>query len=234
MDERGVVRVEADPAIGELGGDVTVGEQHAEQPSGSGGRPICCEAALRAADDGRPTGRHRGTVTAYTVEELDVPATMDDDPARVRAFCDWLAVSDAAEEAVHGLPELSWKPAEYLPMCHEPGAPSRLFVVRDGRGAVVAAGSYDSKTEPGTTNCWLFARRPPRSPASCIGSLLADHLEALARSEGRTQWKTYAVSRQVGAATGPGFVQAPTGAGAVRRTRQGCASSPVAAGGSDR
>jgi GNAT superfamily N-acetyltransferase len=154
-------------------------------------------------------------VTAYTVEELDVPATMDDDPARVRAFCDWLVVSDAAEVAVHGLPELAWEPAEYLPMCHEPGAPSRLFVVRDGQGTVVASGSYDSKTEPGTTNCWLSLGVHPEHQRRGIGTLLADHLEALARAEGRTQWKTYAVSRQVGPATGPGYLQAPTGAGAV-------------------
>ncbi len=49
-------------------------------------------------------------MSTYTVEELVVPATMDDDPELVRAFSDWLAVSDAAEVAVHGLPELSWTP----------------------------------------------------------------------------------------------------------------------------
>lgn len=155
------------------------------------------------------------TTDTWTVEELDVPTTMDDDPARVQAFRDWLAVSDAAEFAVHGLRELSWTPAEYLPMCHEPGAPSRLFVVRDDAGEVVASGAYDSRTEPGTTNCWLSLGVRPDRQRRGIGTLLADHLEQLARDEGRTQWKTYAVSRQVGPGAGPGYVAAPTGHGAV-------------------
>ncbi|ROP74887.1 GNAT family N-acetyltransferase [Curtobacterium sp. PhB115] len=154
-------------------------------------------------------------MTTYSVDELVVPATMNDDPATVQSFRDWLAVSDAAEVGVHGLPELAWTPEEYLPMCHEPGAPSRLFAVRDTDGAVVAAGSYDTKQEAGTTNCWLAAGVAPEHQRRGIGTLLADHLEGVARADGRTQWKTYAVSRQVGPAAGPGYVQAPTGFGAV-------------------
>ncbi|WP_181429140.1 GNAT family N-acetyltransferase [Curtobacterium sp. MCSS17_008] len=161
------------------------------------------------------------TASEYTVEELVVPTTMDDEPDRVQAFRDWLAVSDAAEVAVHGLPELSWTPAEYLPMCHEPGAPSRLFVVRDAAGEVVASGAYDSKTEPGTTNCWLSLGVRPDRQRRGIGTLLADHLEGVARAEGRTQWKTYAVSRQVGPGDGPGYVPAPTGFGAVPEDEAG-------------
>lgn len=165
---------------------------------------------------------HTDTVDGQlVVEELVVPATMDDDPELVLAFSDWLAVSDAAEIAVHGLPELAWTPAEYLPMCHEPGSPSRLFVVRDDTGEVVAAGAYDSKTEPGTTNCWLSVGVRPDRQRRGFGTLLADHLELLARAEGRTQWKTYAVSRQVGAAEGPGYRQAPTGSGAVPEDEAG-------------
>lgn len=160
-------------------------------------------------------------MTEYTVRELDVPATMDDDPGKVRAFREWLAVSDAAEVAVHGLPELTWKPKEYLPMCHEPGAPSRLFVVHDPDGAVVAAGSYDTKQEPGTPNCWIAVGVAPAHQRRGIGSLLADHLEGIARDDGRTQWKTYAVSRQTGPASGPGYLVPPTGYGAVPEDEAG-------------
>ena len=154
-------------------------------------------------------------MTAYTVHELDVPATMADDPAKVRAFREWLAVSDAAEVDVHGLTELSWQPEEYLPMCHEPEAPSRLFVVRDGDGTVVAAGSYDTKRAPGTPNCWIAIGVAPTHQRRGIGTLLADHLEGVARGEGRTQWKTYAVSRQVRPGSGAGHVVPPTGYGSV-------------------
>ncbi|MGN8048409.1 GNAT family N-acetyltransferase [Curtobacterium sp. 22159] len=160
-------------------------------------------------------------MTAYTVHELTVPATMDDDPVAVQAFRDWLRVSDAAEVAVHGLTELSWRPEEYLPLCHEPGAPSRLFVVRDDAGTVVASGSYDTKQDPSTPNCWLAVGVAPEHQRRGVGTLLADHLEALARAEGRTQWKTYAVSRQVGPGVGPGYLPAPTGAGAVPEDEAG-------------
>ncbi|MGL3200110.1 MULTISPECIES: GNAT family N-acetyltransferase [Curtobacterium] len=151
----------------------------------------------------------------YTVEEIDVPTSMDDDPARVDAFRVWLDVSDRAEAAVHGLRELAWTPDEYLPMCRTPGAPSRLFVACDESGVVVGSAAYDSKNEPGTTNCWLSVGVDPEHQGRGIGSLLADHVERVARDEGRTQWKTYAVSRQVGPASGDGFLQAPTGHGAV-------------------
>jgi GNAT superfamily N-acetyltransferase len=154
-------------------------------------------------------------MTAYTVHELEVPATMGDGPAKVRAFREWLAVSDAAEVDVHGLTELSWQAEEYLPLCHEPEAPSRLFVVRDPEGTVVAAGSYDTKQTPGTTNCWIALGVAPARRRRGIGTLLADHLEGIARAEGRTQWKTYAVSRQVGPASGSGYLVPPTGYGAV-------------------
>lgn len=157
----------------------------------------------------------------YRVTELDVPATMTDGPARVRAFQEWVDVSNRSEIAVHGLAELAWKAEEQLPQQHDPEAPSRLFVVRDDTaasddgGTVVAAGAYDSKTAPGTTNCWLSMGVDPDHRRRGVGTLLADHLEGIARAEGRTQWKTYAVSRQVGPADGPGYLPAPTGFGAV-------------------
>ncbi|WP_175470173.1 GNAT family N-acetyltransferase [Curtobacterium sp. MCBA15_001] len=151
----------------------------------------------------------------YRVIELDVPATMTDDPGKVRAFQEWVDVSNRSEIAVHGLAELAWKAEEQLPHQHDPEAPSRLFVVRDDDEAVVAAGAYDSKSAPGTTNCWLSLGVDPGRRRRGVGTLLADHLEGVARAEGRTQWKTYAVSRQVGPGDGPGYLPAPTGFGAV-------------------
>ncbi|MBF4583744.1 GNAT family N-acetyltransferase [Curtobacterium sp. VKM Ac-2865] len=155
------------------------------------------------------------------VIELDVPRTMDDDPAAVAVFREWVAVSARSEVAVHGLAELVWTAEAQLAMLHDPEAPSRLFVVRDDHDVVVAAGSYDSKTAPGTPNCWLSVGVDPDHRRRGVGTLLADHLEGIARAEGRTQWKTYAVSRQVGPATGPGYLQAPTGFGAVPEDEAG-------------
>lgn len=87
--------------------------------------------------------------------------------------------------------------------------------MHDDDGTAVAAGAYDTRTAPGTTNCWISIGVDPDHRRRGIGTLLADHVEGVARADGRTQWKTYAVSRQVGPADGPGFVQAPTGSGAV-------------------
>jgi len=154
-------------------------------------------------------------MTAYTVHELTVPASMDDDPAAVEAFREWVAAQNAAEVAVTGLPEILWTAEEQLPYLLDPDAPSRLFVVRDAGGTVVAAGSYDTKREPGTPNCWIAIGVDPAHQRRGVGTLLADHVEGIARAEGRTQWKTYAVSRQVGPAAGDGFLVPPTGYGAV-------------------
>lgn len=151
----------------------------------------------------------------YRVEELDVPATTDDDARRVDAFREWVAVQNAAEVAVTGLPEILWTPEEQLPYMLDPEAPSRLFVVRGPDGTVVASGAYDTKTAPGTPNCWITVAVRPDHQRRGIGTLLADHLEGLARADGRTQWKAYAVSRQVGPASGPDQRQAPTGFGSV-------------------
>ena len=160
-------------------------------------------------------------MTAYTVHELDVPATMDDDAATVQAFRDWVRAQNAAEVAVTGLPEILWTPEEQLPYLLDPEAPSRLFVVRDPDGDVVAAGSYDTKQAPGTPNCWIAVAVAPDHQRRGIGTLLAEHLEGIAREDGRTQWKTYAVSRQVGPASGPGYLVPPTGHGAVPEDEAG-------------
>ncbi len=165
-----------------------------------------------------------GTTDTWTVEELDVPTTMDDDPARVQAFRDWLAVSDAAEFAVHGLREVSWTPAEYLPMCHEPGAPSRLFVVRDDAGEVVASGAYDSRTEPGTTNCWLSLGVRPDRQRRGIGTLLADRLEQLARARDAPSGRPTPSRARSAPVPDPGTSQRPRATAPCPWTRPACAS----------
>ncbi|MFJ3384491.1 MULTISPECIES: GNAT family N-acetyltransferase [unclassified Curtobacterium] len=156
-----------------------------------------------------------GGTTVYRVIEVDVPATMDADPAGVQAFREWVAVQNAAEVAVTGLPELLWTPEEQLPYLLDPEAPSRLVALRSPDGTIVAAGSYDTKQAPDTPNCWISVAVHPDHQRRGLGTLLADHLEGIARADGRTQWKTYAVSRQVGPAVGDGYRPAPTGYGAV-------------------
>ncbi|MBF4606219.1 GNAT family N-acetyltransferase [Curtobacterium sp. VKM Ac-1393] len=160
-------------------------------------------------------------MTEYTVHELVVPATMDDDPETVRAFREWVDVQNRAEVSITGLPEMLWTPEEQLPYLIDPDAPSRLFLVRDDDGTAVGAGSYESKTIADAPNCWMAVSVVPEQRRRGIGTLLAEHVEAVARQQGRTQWKTYAVSRQVGPAAGPGYLRAPTGSGAVPEDEPG-------------
>ncbi|WP_185002618.1 MULTISPECIES: GNAT family N-acetyltransferase [unclassified Curtobacterium] len=153
-------------------------------------------------------------MTAYTVHELVVPATMDDDPGVVQAFREWVDVQNRAEVSITGLPELLWTPEEQLPYLIDPDAPSRLFLARDDVGTAVGAGSYDSKAVADSPNCWMAVSVAPEHRRRGIGTLLAEHVEAVARQQGRTQWKTYAVSRQVGSAAGtsvhrPGSASCP-------------------------
>ncbi|MBT1630882.1 hypothetical protein [Curtobacterium flaccumfaciens] len=54
-------------------------------------------------------------MTTYTVDEITVPATMDDDPAVVSVFREWVDVQNRAEVATTHLPELLWTPEEQLP-----------------------------------------------------------------------------------------------------------------------
>ncbi|WP_161598080.1 GNAT family N-acetyltransferase [Curtobacterium flaccumfaciens] len=154
-------------------------------------------------------------MTTYTVDEITVPASMDDDPAVVSVFREWVDVQNRAEVATTHLPELLWTPEEQLPYLIDPDAPSRLFLVRDDEGTAVGAGSYDSKATADAPNCWIAVSVAPEHRGRGVGTLLAEHLEDVARGQGRTQWKAYAVSRQVGPASGPGYRQAPTGFGAV-------------------
>ena len=92
-------------------------------------------------------------MTTYTVDEITVPATMDDDPAVGSVFREWADVQNRAEVATTHLPELLWTPEEQLPYLLDPDAPSRLFLVRDDEGTAVGAGSYDSKRAASSSAC---------------------------------------------------------------------------------
>src|SRR5438067_1080326 len=101
-------------------------------------------------------------------------AAMTDDPARVAAFRGWVAVQNAAEVSVTGLPEILWTPEEQLPYLLDPEAPSRLVAVHSSDGTVVAAGVYDTKQAPGTPNCWMWLGVAPDHRRRGVGTLLAD------------------------------------------------------------
>uniref|UniRef100_UPI0013E06D65 GNAT family N-acetyltransferase n=1 Tax=Pseudomonas viridiflava TaxID=33069 RepID=UPI0013E06D65 len=112
-------------------------------------------------------------MTTHTGEEITVPATMDDDPAVVALFREWVDVQNRAEVSITGLPELLWTPEEQLPYLIDPDAPSRLFLVRDDEGTAVGAGSYDSKATADAPNCWLAVSVAPEHRRRGIGTLLA-------------------------------------------------------------
>ena len=167
-------------------------------------------------------------MTAYTVHELVVPATMDDDPGTVQAFREWVAVPNARRgrrSPDSGTRSGTGRGTTAVPAI-EPGRAEptvRWSVTTTGRA--VAAGSYD--TEAGTADArtagWRSASRPS-TVAAGSGRSSPSTSRASPEQQGRTQWKTYAVSRQVGSGVRP---RVPAGAHRVRRRARGRSRGPV-------
>jgi GNAT superfamily N-acetyltransferase len=147
----------------------------------------------------------------FQIEELTIPEEIDDSPA-ARDFVDSVAARNAAESAVIGNSELSYRAEELLPgwrpSAHEE---RRLFGARvDGR--IVARGTYESPTEGDASNTvWSIVQVHPEFTGLGIGRAIADRVEAFARERGRTQVHVYA-----GAAPADGpRLEPPTGFGSM-------------------
>jgi len=146
------------------------------------------------------------------VEQIPVPASVDAPDA-----ADYVAAVDlenAVRASAIGSDELAWLPDEQLPhLLDDVHSDHRLFGVRE-QGRLVAVGWYETRREgDAASTAWLDLSVLPEARRRGHGTLLADHLEQLARSEGRTQVIAYVRSRGDGE---PRLVP-PTGVGSVPR-----------------
>ena len=148
-------------------------------------------------------------MSAFTVEELPLPRDLVDDPAAAD-FIASVEVRNAVEEHGYGTPDVRVAPERLLASWSDPHSPHRLFGVRaDGR--LVARGMYEHLLDDEGGACWVDVRVLPDYRGRGIGTLLADHLEALARAAGRSHAIVYIVSPD-----GPGErLHPPTGSGSL-------------------
>jgi len=154
---------------------------------------------------------HEPTSTPV-VEQLLIPSSVDAPDA-----ADYVAaveLENAVRRAAIGSDELAWLPDEQLPhLVDTVHSDNRLFGVRD-RGRLVAVGWYETRRDgDAASTAWLDVSVLPQARRRGHGTRLAEHLEQLARAEGRTQVIAYVRSR--GEAE-PRLLP-PTGAGSVPR-----------------
>jgi len=128
----------------------------------------------------------------FTVEEVTPPLSLDEPGAA--DFIAAVGVKNALEAEGYGTEELSYTPEESLPGWHDKNQPIRLFIVRaDGR--VVARAYYSTLADDQTGTAWIGGGVLAPYRRQGIGQLLLDHVDEIARAEGKTKLIVYAVSR---------------------------------------
>jgi GNAT superfamily N-acetyltransferase len=131
----------------------------------------------------------------FTIDELQVPASMSDPDAT--DFAEMVDVRNAVEAASLGSDALSYGASELLPVFQAPEyTPRRLFVARVGR-RIVGRGVLSWSTVHDTSVSRLVVEVLPELRRRGIGSALFDHLERLAMESGRPTLQAQAVHSRV-------------------------------------
>jgi GNAT superfamily N-acetyltransferase len=147
-------------------------------------------------------------MSAFTIEELVVPATLDDPAAG--AFVEAIEVGNEVWTHAYGTPDLTYEPDEELPQFHNPYQPKRLFVARVG-DRIVAQATIESSASEGFDLSWALLGVHPDAQRRGVGRALADTIEEAARAEGRRRVVTYVPGRSLDGARRP----SPTGFGSI-------------------
>jgi len=148
--------------------------------------------------------------TRLQIEELSIPATLDDPDAA--GFIEMVGVRNAIEAQLLGSGALALTPAELLPMYQaQEFEPKRVFVARVD-GAVVGRGILQWSIAEGTTSTWVIAEVLEEFRRRGIGAALFDRVEALALESGRPVLQSEALHKP---AAGGARLPSPTGYGDV-------------------
>jgi GNAT superfamily N-acetyltransferase len=145
----------------------------------------------------------------FTIDEVAIPTSTD--AADAADFIATVDVRNIVEAEGYGTEELCLTAEELLPFWRDQQyEPKRLFVARvDGR--VVARSVFETRPADDATMAWVGIHLLPEFRRRGIGTALADHVEAIAVADGRTELVVYTVSKDA-----PGErLEAPTGFGSV-------------------
>jgi GNAT superfamily N-acetyltransferase len=147
-------------------------------------------------------------MSAFTIEELVVPTTLDEPGAP--AFVEAIEVGNEVWTDAYGTPDLTYEPDEERPQFHNPYQPKRLFVARVSDRAVAQA-TLETSAADGFDLSWALLGVHPRFEGRGIGRALADVVEEAARADGRRKVVTYVPGRSLDGARRP----SPTGFGSI-------------------
>lgn len=147
-------------------------------------------------------------MTAFTIDELTIPASIDEPDAA--DFIEMTHVRNEIEADTLGNRDLCYEPAELLPNWQDPYQPQRLLVARVA-GRIVARAIYEAPLSEGSTEAWLSVEVLPEFRRRGIGTALYEALTAFAAADGRAVLQAYITHKRVDGPTLP----SPTGFGAV-------------------
>jgi GNAT superfamily N-acetyltransferase len=148
-------------------------------------------------------------MTAFTIDEIVIPATIDAPDAV--DFIEMTHVRNEIEADTFGNRDLAYEPAELLPHWQNPYQPQTCLVARvDGR--IVARGVYEAPIENDSIEVWLAIEVLPAFRRRGIGSALFDRLRAMSKADGRAVLQSYAIHKS---AESGETLPSPTGFGSV-------------------
>ena len=147
-------------------------------------------------------------MSAFTIDELVVPATID--APGVGEFVEAIEVGNVVAADAFGTPDVGYDADEELPQFHNPYQPKRMLVARVG-GRIVAQAMAETSTSDGFDLSWAVLWVHPAFQGRGIGTALSDALEDAVRADGRDRIVAYVPGHELGGAR----LASPTGYGSI-------------------
>jgi GNAT superfamily N-acetyltransferase len=142
------------------------------------------------------------------IDVLVPPAELDGSP-EARAFVEAVAILDATRLATHDSEQARLEPGELLPSWQGGASATKRMLVARTEGRVAGVGIMEWRTEHDVAGeSWQSLAVHPDSQGRGIGRSLADHMERLARAEGKSR-----IIVRADTANGPGERLAPRSGG---------------------